>query len=130
MARVLSRALKLLGPLEGRIMREVWRPRGIPQPFTVRDMRLRMPELAHTTIMTTLNRLADKGLLDERTRPGVRGHVYASRLAPEEFIDVTGRREVQELIHRFGETALAAFASHLDTLPPEQRERLRRLGQE
>ena len=128
MPDAVTRALRLLGPLEGRIMREVWRGRRLPQPFTVREMRERMPELAHTTVMTTLNRLADKGVLDERTAAGVRGHVYQARQSAEAFLDASGRREVQQVIRRFGDTALAAFASHLDSLTPEQRERLRRTG--
>lgn len=128
MPEPLTRALRLLGPLEGRIMREVWRGRRLPDSFTVRDMRERMPELAHTTVMTTLNRLADKGLLDETKVVGLRGHVYRARLTPEEFVEASGQREVKQLIQRFGDAALAAFASHLDSLTPAQRERLRRLG--
>lgn len=128
MADGMTRALKLLGPLEGRIMREVWRGRRLPGPFTVRDMRERMPELAHTTVMTTLNRLADKGLLDERKVPGVRGHVYRARTTPDAFVATSGQREVQKVIRRFGDAALAAFADHLDTLTPAERERLRQLG--
>ncbi len=58
----LDRALGLLGRLEARIMRAVWTGQ-VPEPFAVRDVHAHMPELAYTTVMTTLRRLADKGLL-------------------------------------------------------------------
>src|SRR5207245_6750907 len=58
----LSRAMSLLGPLEGRLMKVIWAGR-VREPFIVRDVLALTPELAYTTVMTTLNRLADKGLL-------------------------------------------------------------------
>ncbi len=36
----------------------------------VRDVHLLAPELAYTTVMTTLRRLADKGLLTARSDGG------------------------------------------------------------
>src|SRR5260370_13575165 len=58
----LTRAMSLLGPLEGRLMKLIWDGR-VNEPFIVRDGLALTPQLAYTTVMTTLNRLAEKGLL-------------------------------------------------------------------
>ena len=126
-SRDLERALRLLGPLEARIMRTVWSG-GIGQPFGVRDMLAHLPGLAYTTVMTTLNRLADKGLLVAEAVPGQRAHAYRAAGRPAAFLGVAGSRAVDELIDRYGDAALAAFATRLEGLSPDQLRRLERLG--
>ena len=123
----LDAALHLVGPLEGRIMREVWLGR-VVCPFFVRDMVARMPELAYTTVMTTLNRLADKGLLQRGDTSAQRAYPYRPTGTPEDFLRQTGRTEVDDLIARFGDAALAAFAARMDSLSPQQRRRLQELA--
>jgi predicted transcriptional regulator len=125
----LERALRLLGPLEARIMRTVW-SEAIRQPFVVREMLAHVPELAYTTVMTTLNRLADKGLLLAEAVPGQRAHAYRAAGGPDAFLGAAGARAAEELVARYGDAALAAFAAPLEALPPEQRRRLERLGRE
>jgi predicted transcriptional regulator len=122
----LERALALLGPLEGRIMRAVWTGQ-VPEPFAVRDVRALMPELAYTTVMTTLRRLADKGLLVAGATLGKRAYDYRPAGPPEAFLAAASRREAQAVIDRYGDAALAAFAARLDALTPEQRRRLEEL---
>lgn len=123
----LDAALCLIGPLEGRIMREVWLER-VECPFFVRDMLARMPELAYTTVMTTLNRLADKGLLQRELTSTHRAYPYRPAGTPEDFLKQTGQAEVDNLIARFGDAALAAFAARMDGLSPHQRRRLQELA--
>jgi len=124
----LDRALRLLGPLEARIMRDVWTA-ALPQPFVVRDMQSRMPELAYTTVMTTLNRLADKRLLDVQAVDGQRAHAYGVAIDPPGYLARAGREQVQQVVEQFGDAAIAAFAEHLDRLSPEQLRRLEEVGQ-
>jgi predicted transcriptional regulator len=127
--RALDQGVALLGPLEGRIMRLVWMA-DVPPDFTVRDVHEKISELAYTTLMTTLVRLAEKGLLEVTRIPATKAHRYNARLSPKAFLARAGREGVDELIERFGDTALAAFAERLDGLSPEQRKRLRRLAEE
>jgi len=122
----LDRALGLLGPLEGRIMRAVWTEQ-VAEPFAVRDVRAHMPELAYTTVMTTLGRLADKGLLVAEASVGKRAYDYRSAGTPEQFLAAASHREVQQVLDRYGDAALAEFAASLDALTPEQRRRLEEL---
>jgi len=126
-ANDLERALLLLGPLEGRIMRPIW-TQNVTEPFVVRDIHALMPELAYTTVMTTLNRLTDKGLLLIESRLRKQAHGYHSAGGPEQFLTRESRDEVERLFDRFGDAALAAFSERMDALEPGQRERLRQLG--
>jgi predicted transcriptional regulator len=122
----LDRALGLLGRLEARIMRAVWTEQ-VPQPFTVRDVHAHLPELAYTTVMTTLRRLADKGLLVADATVGKRAYDYRPAGTPEAFLAAASRREAQQVLDRYGDAALAAFAARLDALTAEQRRRLEEL---
>jgi predicted transcriptional regulator len=122
----LDRALGLLGRLEARIMRAVWTGQ-VPEPFAVRDVHAHMPELAYTTVMTTLRRLADKGLLAADATLGKRAYDYRSAGSPEAFLAAASHREAQDVVNRYGDAALAAFAARLDALTPEQRKRLEEL---
>ncbi|HXA61072.1 MAG TPA: BlaI/MecI/CopY family transcriptional regulator [Streptosporangiaceae bacterium] len=123
----LKRALALLGPLERRIMHVAW-TQPVSEPFVVHDVHAHMSELAYTTVMSTMNRLEEKGVLTSRHEKGVRAHKYSVAMSPVEFLDQAGRRQVREVVDRFGEVALAAFEAHLQGLTAEERDRLRQLG--
>lgn len=51
------------GPLELRVLEALWRHAG---PATVRDLHGDFPAIAYTTLMTTLDRLHRKGVLERR----------------------------------------------------------------
>lgn len=70
----------MLGPLEQQALDVLW-ARGGDQ--TVRELRTAFPALAYTTLMTTLDRLYRKGLL-ERVRRG-RAFAYRPRLSRDEL---------------------------------------------
>jgi len=108
-------------------MAAVWRGQ-LPTPFVVRDARQLVPELAHTTVMTTLGRLATKGLLDAERQPGGRPTRYRASGGPADYLAIVSRLHVRRLRDRFGERALAAFAAELDDLSPVELEQLRRLA--
>jgi predicted transcriptional regulator len=126
-SRDLQRALTALGPLEGRIMQEVW-TRKVSEPFIVWDVVERMPELAYTTVMTTVQRLASKGLLAGTRVPGDRSVHYSVACTPAEYVRRFSRDQADELVELYGEAALAAFQDRLARLPPEQRRRLEELA--
>jgi len=107
-------------------MRAIWTGE-VSQPFVVRSLQPVAPELAYTTLMTTLNRLAEKGLLTIQRVPNNRAHQYRAAGTPEEFLTQASRAQAAQMLDRFGDAALVAFATRLDELTPTQRERLRRL---
>jgi predicted transcriptional regulator len=75
-----SRSSGLIGPLERRVLDVMW---SRSTPASVRDLIADFPDIAYTTLMTTLDRLHRKGLLD-RTKAG-RAFLYRPRLSRAEF---------------------------------------------
>jgi predicted transcriptional regulator len=69
-----------LGPLEQRVLDVLW---SRSREASVRDLHPSFPDIAYTTLMTTLDRLYRKGALD-RTKRG-RAFFYEPRLSRVEF---------------------------------------------
>lgn len=109
----------LLGSLEYEVMCELWKD----APASVKTVldrinhdRARADQLAYTTVMTVLGRLHDKGLLG-RVKAG-RGYDYTPRFDEAQLIEHLGRREVADLVDRFGLVALSEFAAALGNADP------------
>jgi predicted transcriptional regulator len=86
-----------LHDLEATIMDVVW-SRGL-EGFAVADVLAvleREREIAYTTVMTTVVRLFDKGLL-ERARDGKR-YRYSPRLTREQFLESTARTVLDQAV--------------------------------
>lgn len=105
-------------------MRLVWQGR-IRQPFVVWDVQARMPELAYTTVMTTVVRLAEKGLLTAERVTNQRSVLYHTAGSPTDFLARASQQRVEELVRLLGDAALAAFEVQLGKLSEDQRRRLR-----
>jgi len=69
-----------LGPLEWRVLEALWTRSA---SASVRDLQPEFREIAYTTLMTTLDRLFRKGVLD-RSKQG-RAFFYQPRLTRQEF---------------------------------------------
>lgn len=116
--------MERLGPLEKRVMDAVWRG---DAPVAVRDVMAalnagRDDPLAYTTVMTTLARLADKGLL-RRQRVG-RAYVY------EPVAEDAAELAVREVVREFGDAALAHFVDEIADDDALRRRLQRLLGDE
>ncbi|HKE31390.1 MAG TPA: BlaI/MecI/CopY family transcriptional regulator [Candidatus Angelobacter sp.] len=72
-------SLEQLGSLESRLMERIW-ARG---EVNVSDLQAEFVPLAYTTIMTTLDRLFKKGLLDRR-KIG-KAYFYQAKLSEKEY---------------------------------------------
>jgi predicted transcriptional regulator len=70
-----------LGPLEHRVLDALWTHRADAR---VRDLQPSFPEIAYTTLMTTLDRLYRKGVV-ERVLDG-RAFAYRPRLSRAEAV--------------------------------------------
>ncbi len=106
-------------------MRAVWAG-SVPPAFTVRDIQEVTPELAYTTLMTTLSRLAEKGILTQHRLSHQRAFEYRPAGTPADFLAAASREQANRMLEQYGDAALAAFAAKLDDLPRSQRERLRK----
>lgn len=99
-------------------MRTLWRR----SPATVGEVLETInadqaPGLAYTTVMTVLSRLHEKGYV-RRRRVG-RGYEYEPAYTENELVDLLGKREVSEIVDRYGRVALAHFAATLRETDPD-----------
>jgi len=126
-----------LGPLETKVLEFLW-SEGRAQ--TVRHMLPAFPELAYTTLMTTLDRLYRKGLLMRRRRG--RAFVYEPRCSREQLLSDLLSGQVSDLLAAAGaSTAVlstlvrcvgrrdAALLDELDALVRAERARLQGRGE-
>lgn len=115
---------RLLGDLESDIMEIVW-DHGRVAVRRVLDLlnASRPTHIAYTTVLTVMQRLAEKGLL-ERRRLGNTDH-YAARLGREEFISESSGRIVRALVEDFGDIAIAQFLAEIERIDPARLQRLR-----
>lgn len=101
----------LLGPLETDVMETTWRL----GDATVRDVHAELAtrrDIAYTTVMTTMARLAAKGLL-ERDTTGL-AHRYRPTVSRDDYARSTVTSVVDWLVQSFPEPAMSYFAEKLD----------------
>ena len=116
---------KVLGDLEARVMSAVWRI-GTPAPARqVYEEVIREHSVALLTVVTVLNKLAFKGLL-ERRRKGDLFH-YEARLSEQEFLARISRRAVEGILSLAPQAVAASFVDVLAERDPSQLAELERL---
>lgn len=110
----------LLGPLEQDVMDVVWRL----GDATVRDVHDRLAaerKIAYTTVMTTMTRLATKGLL-RRDTAGL-AHRYRPAVSQDSYLRAALGRVLTWALERYPEPAasyLAEVADDVDGISLEQ----------
>jgi predicted transcriptional regulator len=115
--------VQLFGPLETEIMRQVWQH----EQVTVRQVHRalsRQREIAYTTVMTTMSRLAEKGIL-KRTRQGM-AYLYRAAMSRAEFDRMVVNAVLSGLMETFDQAAIDSFLEYLARERPEQLELLRK----
>jgi predicted transcriptional regulator len=111
-----------LGSLEERVMEIVWES----APISVRDVaRMLGGRLAYTTVMTTLDRLHKKGLLD-RDKDGT-AFVYRSALDRDEFHRRLVEETVSGLLEKSADPVLAGFVDAAAAVDADNLARLEQL---
>ncbi len=113
----------VLGPLAAAIVREVTGRPEATVADVVRGLReTQGREYAHTTIMTVMGRLFEKGVLAREQR----GRLYIYRAAASEaaLVEQLSAIAVDRLVDRYGSAALRHFAVRLADLDPGTHRRL------
>ncbi len=95
-----------LGPLEANVMDAIWTSKNTP--ITVREVYealKRTKNLAYTTVMSTMDRLFEKNLLDRKIQKGRGGlfYVYWPALERQSFQKSAIQEVLSSLIDNFGE---------------------------
>jgi predicted transcriptional regulator len=113
---------EVLGPLEAEIMDVVWDEGEV----TVRDVHGALNEkrsIAYTTVMTTLGRLTDKGLL--RRVEAQPAHRFSALLTREQYARSTVKSVVDWLVSHFPDPAVSYFVDRVEEEDERVIERLR-----
>ena len=101
----------VLGPLEGEVMEIVWSQREV----TVRDVHKKLAEkrsIAYTTVMTTMGRLTEKGIL--RRVEDQPAHRYSAIVTKEQYASSTVKSVVDWLVNHFRDPAVAYFIDRVE----------------
>jgi predicted transcriptional regulator len=113
---------EVLGPLESEIMDVVWDQSEV----TVRDVHESLTAarpIAYTTVMTTLGRLAEKGLVKRlEDQPA---HRYRPLVSREQYARSTVHSVVDWLVDRFPDPAVAYLVDAVEKEDEQVVERLR-----
>jgi len=116
-----------LGPLEANVMEAIWGSK--KTPITVREIHEALKKtksLAYTTVMSTMDRLFEKNLLDRKIEKGRGGlyYVYWPALEKQSFQRSAVREVLSSLIDNFGEVVANCLVDET-VLDEEEREALK-----
>ncbi|MDN5348053.1 MAG: hypothetical protein PWP65_1617 [Clostridia bacterium] len=101
---------KVLGQLEAAVMEVIWQSESV----TVRDVYERLKakrNIAYTTVMTIMNRLAEKNLLVKERR-GL-ANVFRPTCTRQEFEDGVAAEVLDGLLEAYTDAAFSHFVSWL-----------------
>ena len=115
---------KLLGELEAEIMEISWE-RGEVTVRQVYERLERKREIAYTTVMTVMSRLAEKGLLHQM-RDGL-AFSYQPAYSREEFTEGSVKKILSGLLQDFSTPVIHQFVKSVEAARPEKMEELANL---
>ncbi|HVI73308.1 MAG TPA: BlaI/MecI/CopY family transcriptional regulator [Pyrinomonadaceae bacterium] len=104
----------VLGELESAVMETLW----VQSHQTVNEVEERLRnkrEIAHTTVLTTLDRMHRKGYLTREKQ--AKAFVYAPRYTRDEFERMLAQEVLGALIGHFTEPALSTFVDLVSDEP-------------
>ncbi len=116
--------VKVLGPLETDIMQLVWRDKFT----TVKKVHRALQDdrdIAYTTVMTTMTRLAEKGVLN-RKRDGL-AYIYAPAVTKRDFEAMMVRRVLDGLMDDYEEETITYLLDYLAEKDPKRFEQANKL---
>ncbi len=119
---------KILGDLETDIMEIMW-DRG---EMTVRQVKKILTEnrdIAYTTVMTVIGRLAEKDLLQKVKDDGT-AFVYRATSSKEDFTNSTIKKIISGLLGDFTSPVISQFVESMDDTQHDEMKELARLIEE
>jgi predicted transcriptional regulator len=112
---------RFFGSLEARIMSILWKH----QEMTIKDVQLELElekEVNFNTVMTVMNRLVEKHILQKQTVG--RSSLYRPILSMEQFLEAQSKEITHELIEEFGSQVVSHMLDALDEADPALVEKL------
>lgn len=118
---------KVLGDLEAKVMDIIWLKGQVSVRDVYREM-LKDREIAYTTVMTTMARLAKKRLL-VRKRKGM-GYLYTPTISRDGFMDSVAGDVIDGLLDGFADSAMSQLLRRFGRDDPQMIEKLTEIIQE
>lgn len=115
--------VKVLGPLETDIMQIIWQD----ERSTVKKIHRKLSqqrEIAYTTVMTTMSRLAEKGVL-RRHREGL-AYVYTPAISEGDFVTMVVQQVLDGLLDDYSTTAVDYMIDYLARRNPNELRRIQK----
>jgi predicted transcriptional regulator len=119
--------VKVLGPLEIEIMQIIWQD----ERSTVKKVHRKLSQhrdIACTTVMTTMSRLAEQGVLN-RHREGL-AYIYTPAITEDDFIAMVVQQVLDGLLDDYSETAIDYMVDYLARRNPSELRRLQKTLQQ
>lgn len=113
--------VKVLGPLETEIMRLLWKEKRSTVKKVHRVLS-QQRDIAYTTVMTTMSRLAEKGVL-ERQRDGL-AYVYTPAISEDDFVAMVVSQVLEGLLSDYSTRTVDYLVEYLAENNPAELERL------
>lgn len=101
---------KVLGHLEAAVMEIMWR-QGEASVRDVYEVLLREREIAYTTVMTIMSRLADKNIL-QKEKKGL-AYVYRPACSRDDFARSVVTEVIDGLLEDYAEVAFSHFVNRM-----------------
>lgn len=118
--------VKVLGPLETNIMQVIWQD----ERSTVKKVHRKLSQqrdIAYTTVMTTMTRLSEKGVLN-RHREGL-AYVYTPAISEDDFVTMVVQQVLDGLMEDYSDAAVDYMIDYLSRHNPGELRRLQRVLQ-
>lgn len=115
---------RFFGPLESKIMEILWTS---SSDMTIKDVQQKLDEdkaINFNTVMTVMNRLVDKGILQKQSV--ARSFHYKPVMTMDAFMETQSKELTFDLIEQFGSLAVTHMVDALDKVDPELLDQLER----
>ncbi|MCZ8514491.1 BlaI/MecI/CopY family transcriptional regulator [Paenibacillus filicis] len=112
---------RFFGPLEAKIMGILWDG---PE-MTIKDVQSKLAQeqpANFNTVMTVMNRLVDKGVLQKRANG--RSSLYRPTLTREQFLEAQSKELTHDLMEEFGPLVVSHMLDELEDADPALIEQL------
>ncbi|OPH53315.1 transcriptional regulator [Paenibacillus ferrarius] len=113
---------RFFGPLEAKIMEILW---GTSAELTIKDVQIKLDQdkaINFNTVMTVMNRLVDKGILQKKSV--TRSFMYRPVVTREQFMETQSKELTFDLIEEFGSLAVTHMVDALDKVDPDLLDKL------
>ena len=113
---------KVLGELESEIMEIIWCQKAAVSVKNVTEILSKKRQIAYTTVMTIMARLANKSVLVRHLNGP--GYLYKPRITKEQFIAKAVHSIFSSAVSTLGKEVLTHFLKEIQKISPKKRQEL------